>query len=246
MLVHPSWPVNSNMNVCITIDMEQDCPPFFSTYRGVEGGTPRLLSLFRQEGLAATFFTTGDVARRYPQVVDAIVADGHELGCHGDTHRRFSDMTEAEAAAELRSASETLRRHAPVVSFRAPNLDLPESYVPLLAAEGFAVDSSRGRHKLGSYFVKPTVACGVRRIPASISPSPLRTPAVVRDLLCSWLSDPAVLFFHPWEFIDLTREPLRFDIRVRTGEPAVRSLAETIRYFKKRGARFLRMQEVPV
>ena len=46
------------MQVCITIDMEQDCPPFRTTYHGVENGTPQLLALFKDEQIPATFFTT--------------------------------------------------------------------------------------------------------------------------------------------------------------------------------------------
>lgn len=234
------------MQVCITIDMEQDCPPFRSTYNGVENGTPQLLELFKEEAIPATFFTTGDVARRYPQVVDAIVQSGHELGCHGDTHKRFGNMEPAEAREELRSASQTLRQHAPVVSFRAPNLDFPDSYVPFLRDEGYQVDSSRGRHKQGSFFTKPVVEEGMRRIPASIMPSALRTPGPIRNALCRLLESPAVLFFHPWEFTDMTREDLRYDIRFRTGEPALRSLRDTIRYYKRRKASFLRISEVAV
>ncbi len=238
--------MNSALQVCITIDMEHDCPPHLTTYRGVTGGTPRLLELFSAEKVPATFFTTGDVARRYPQTIEAIVAGGHELGCHGDTHKRFGHMEIDEARAEIQNASKTLRQHAPVVSFRAPNLDFPDAYVPLLRDAGYEVDSSRGRHKMGSYFVKPQVVDGVRRIPASISPSPLRTPAAIRNFLCGLLSSPAVLFFHPWEFVDMTHEPLRFDNRLRTGLPAVHALRETIRFFKKRDASFLRMQEIQI
>lgn len=235
------------MNVAITIDLEHDCPPFLTTYRGVEEGVPRLLELFADEAVPATFFCTGDVARRYPGTVEALVRGGHELGCHGDSHRRFSAMTEAEARAEIEASSETLRRHYPVSSFRAPNLDLPVRFVKLLAAARYRLDSSQGRHKQGSYLVRPHTQDGVRRVPASISPSPLRTPAPVRNALCRLLGalgDPAVLFFHPWEFVDMTQTPIPWDCRVRTGEPALHHLRETIRHFRGRGARFVRMQDL--
>ena len=233
-------------NVCITVDMEQDVPPFMSTYRGIEEGAPRLLKLLAEESIPAPFFTTGDVARRYPQIVDALVKDGHELGCHGDTHRRFSTMNRDEARTELRDAGKTLRAHADVISFRAPNLDFPSEFVPLLRDEGFAVDSSCGRHKRGSYFIKPVVESGVRRIPASMSPSPLRTPKPIRRLICGLLDSPTVLFVHPWEFIDLRDAPLRFDIRVRTGDAALDCLRDTIRYYKRKNANFQRIREVSV
>lgn len=234
------------LRVAITIDVEHDCPPFLQSMRGMEEGMPRLLDLFARESIPATFFTTGDMARRFPRVIERIVGDGHELGCHGDTHKRFSAMLPDEAEREIAAASATLRRAGEVVSFRAPNLDLPEAYLPLLHRAGYEVDSSRGRHKLGSYFVKPDRRGGLRRIPASISPSPLRTPGPIRDLLCRQLRNPVVLFFHPWEFVDLTHEPLRFDIVGRTGEPALSALAATVAHFKRRGGLFQRIREIPV
>ena len=234
------------LEVCITIDVEHDCPPFLTTYRGIEHGMPRLLQLFREEAIPATFFTTGDVARRYPATVRAVLEGGHELGCHGDTHKRFSQMDREEARQEIVASARTLRQHGPVVSFRAPNLDFPKAYLPLLRQEGFLVDSSKGRHKRGSYFVKPAVVDGVRCVPASMSPSPLRTPGPVRNLICALLASPAVPFFHPWEFVDMTRAPLRFDNRLRTGEPALQCLRETIRFFKRRGAEFRRIREIAV
>src|SRR5947209_6631049 len=109
------------MKVCITIDVEHDCPPFLSTYRGVTDGMPRLLELFSAEGVPATFFTTGDVARRFPDTCRRIVDMGHELGCHGDTHRRFSALGPSEAKKEIDDASATLRKFGEVTSFRAPN-----------------------------------------------------------------------------------------------------------------------------
>ena len=155
-------------------------------------------------------------------------------------------MEQAEAQNELARSAETLRKFGSVTSFRAPNLDFPDRFLPLLRDNGYTLDSSKGRHKLGSYFIKPDRREGIRRIPASISPSPLRTPAPIRNLICSLLDHPAVLFFHPWEFVDMSREPLRFDNRLRTGLPAVECLRQTIRYFKGRKVRFLRISEVEI
>ena len=88
------------MQVSITVDMEHDCPPYLSTFRGVTEGTPALLDLLDAEDVKGTFFTTGAVARRHPEIVRSIIAGGHELGCHGDTHQRFRGLTYAEAASE--------------------------------------------------------------------------------------------------------------------------------------------------
>ena len=132
-------------DVAITVDLEHDCPPFLTTYRGVTQGMPLLLDLLAAEQVPATFFCTGDVARKHPEIVRRLVDEGHELGCHGDTHERFGTMDRAAAERELAGAAATLRAFAPVTSFRAPNLDFPEAFVPLLAAHGFTLDSSQGQ-----------------------------------------------------------------------------------------------------
>jgi len=191
-----------------------------------------------------TFFTTGDVARRYPSVVRALVDAGHELGCHGDSHRRFSALDEAEARREIADASRTLRAHAEVRSFRAPNLDLPQPYLSILRDHDYRFDSSQGRHKPGSFFKPPTVERGMVRIPASTAPSVVRLPRAIRDRVLARLADPVVLFFHPWEFVDLTRAPIPLDCRFRTGDPALADLRGAIRFFASRGARFTRLDEL--
>src|SRR5688572_30534529 len=120
------------MIVCFTVDYEPDCPPWMtSTFRGVEEATAPLLAMLGDEGVRATFFSTGVVADRYPDAVRAIVGAGHELGCHGHTHRRFTGLDAAGARDEIETSAAVLRRHAAVTSFRAPNLVFPEAYVGL-------------------------------------------------------------------------------------------------------------------
>jgi len=237
------------MEVAVTVDLEHDCPPFLTTYRGVTQGMPRLLELLAKEQVPATFFCTGDVARKHPEIVRRLVADGHELGCHGDTHARFGAMDRATAERELADAGKRLRAFGcEVTSFRAPNLDFPPAFVPLLAAHGFRLDSSQGKHKPGSFFVAPsrvtTPDGGVERVPATIAPSAVRLPRPIRHALFARMRDPVVFFFHPWEFVDVTHEPIPLDCRFLTGEPALASLRQTIDWFRRRGATFRRMREL--
>lgn len=234
------------MLVCITVDVEHDCPPYLTTYRGVTDGLPRVLELLREQGISATFFSTGDVARRFPQAIRSIVDGGHELGCHGDTHTRFSAMEPVAATLEIEQASAALRAFAPVVSFRAPNLDMPHRYLGLLRQAGYTLDSSQGRHKRGSLLVTPHSDQQLARIPASVPPSVIRLPAAVRDLILGKLRSPVVLFFHPWEFVDVTREPIPYDCRYRTGAAALAALRSAIAFFRGRGATFHRMTDEPI
>jgi peptidoglycan/xylan/chitin deacetylase (PgdA/CDA1 family) len=232
------------MDVGITVDLEHDCPPFLTTYRGVTEGMPRLLELLAAEQVPATFFCTGDVARRHPEIVRRLVDEGHELGSHGDTHARFGTMDRAAAEREIRDAATTLRAFGEVTSFRAPNLDFPDEYLGLLSSHGFRLDSSQGRHKPGSFFKAPSTESGLKRVPATIAPSAVRLPALVRNALFSRMRDPVVFFFHPWEFVDMTKAPIPLDCRFKTGAPALASLRETIAWFKKRGATFARMRDL--
>ena len=153
-------------------------------------------------------------------------------------------MDRAAAANELTASSEELRRFAPVSSFRAPNLDFPTGYLPLLASLGYRCDSSIARYKPGSVGARPHAAQGVWRVPASIPPSLVRLPSLVRSAVLATIPDPAVLFFHPWEFVDVRHEPLPLDCRFRTGEPALRALRAAIRFYKARSVRFVTMGEL--
>lgn len=229
------------MTVYFTVDVEEDCPPFLNTWRGIEHGFPRLLDVLAEEDVPSTLFTTGEVARRYPELIRMAVAAGHELGCHSDRHQRYETMTETSADADIAAASHALRALAPVVSFRAPYLQFPDSFVPLLARHGYAVDSSQGRHKRLNARVHRSG--GVVRVPASVSSLTLRWPEPVRNALFRRLNEPVVLFCHPWEFVDLRAERLRWDCRIWTGERALAAVQSTIRHFKRRGASFGLMRD---
>lgn len=224
------------LDVAFTVDLEQDAPPFLDTYRGAEEGMPTLLALLAENGVPATVFTTGDVARRYPDLVRAIVGAGHELGCHGDTHRAFDLMSDAEVEGELERSSRTLRAFAPVTAFRAPYLRLPRRHLPLLRAQGYASDSSEGAYKSPGLGAREDQ--GLARLPASITSSALRLPRPLRRALLAPLGSPLVLFVHPWELVDLRSAPIRWDCRAGTGEHASRAIASTLRDLRARGARF--------
>jgi peptidoglycan/xylan/chitin deacetylase (PgdA/CDA1 family) len=229
--------------VCITVDFEPDCPPYLSsTFRGIEEGAPALLTLFREQDIPATFFTTGEVAARYPNAVHQLVASGHELGCHGVTHTAFDTLDERAARWEIEQSAQLLRTFAPVTSFRAPYLRFPEPFVRLLEGAGFTLDSSLAKYKAA--YRRRRLPTTLTRIPASMTSSVLRLPSWIRDPWLLSLADPVVLFVHPWEFVDLTHEDLRYDCRFRTGAVALQCLREVIQLFSRHGAAFHSMRDL--
>jgi peptidoglycan/xylan/chitin deacetylase (PgdA/CDA1 family) len=226
------------------IDVEPDCPPYLATqYRGVVDGLPRILDVLDEARVPATCFCTGKVAELFGDSISELLLRGHELGCHGHTHRAFDTLDENEARDEIERSTNILRAFgAPVTSFRAPNLRFPDKYLPLLEEHGFVVDSSQAKYKVAYYTSRARPA--LTRVPASVTSSVLRLPPWIRDPWLLALESPVVLFVHPWEFVDLSRERLRLDCRFSTGEPALRAVRQVIALFRAHGGTFVRMREL--
>ena len=228
-----------------TCDLEPDCPPYLKGFRGVEDGLPKLLALLESLAIKATFFTTGEVAQKYPEAVRAVLAGGHELGCHGMTHTAFTSMSRDAAREEIVESAAILRSFAPVTSFRAPYLKFPDAYLPLLEDAGFVLDSSQAKYKKAYYDSKRANApTTLARIPASLTSSALRIPRLLREAYVRAVSAPVVLFVHPWEFVDLRQEKLRFDCRFRTGDTAIECVGDVLRGMQRRGAEFMTMRDL--
>ncbi len=224
--------------ISLTIDIERDCPPYLKTYRGIEKGLPGLCSVLDGFGVKATFFVTGDVASKYPGEIKEI-AKRHEIGCHGYSHKRFDRMTYAEAAHEIEKSTEILCRLAgkeKLDSFRAPNLIFPERFLCLLKDNGYLIDSSIAKYKPGWTLRKTGSNINILRVPVSATSSLLRFP--FGDQLIRHLSHPVILFFHPWEFVGMQREPIRWDCKINTGAKALSNLEALIKTFKSNNYRF--------
>ncbi|HET9424523.1 MAG TPA: polysaccharide deacetylase family protein [Gemmatimonadaceae bacterium] len=235
----------SGFDASFTCDLEPDCPPYLRGFRGVEEGLPKLLAALASLGIRGTFFTTGEVARRYPDAVRSVLAGGHELACHGMSHTAFTDMTRDQAWAEIEESAAILRQFAPVTSFRAPYLKFPDALLGMLEQARFELDSSQAKYKKAYYDSRRAgVRTSLKRIPASLTSSALRIPRLLREAYVRSVSSPVVLFVHPWEFVDLRKEKLRYDCRFRTGDVAIECVSDVLRGMLKRGARFQTMAEL--
>ena len=70
----------------------------------VEANTDKILQLFSDHNVKATFFTLGWIAKHYPNVVKHIVDQGHELASHGTMHQRASSQSHNEFKADVGDA----------------------------------------------------------------------------------------------------------------------------------------------
>lgn len=84
--------------------------------------TPRLLELLARYEVKATFFVTGVNAERYPDLIRAILANGHSLGNHSYHHSPFLMLKSARTIQrEVESAQAILRQFGVnPLAFRSP------------------------------------------------------------------------------------------------------------------------------
>jgi peptidoglycan-N-acetylglucosamine deacetylase len=68
-------------------------------------GTAAVLELLRAYGARATFFLVGEQAERTPELVQAIAADGHEIGVHCHRHRNLLRLTPWQVSCDLARAA---------------------------------------------------------------------------------------------------------------------------------------------
>jgi polysaccharide deacetylase family protein (PEP-CTERM system associated) len=113
----------------------------------VERNTDRLLQIFGDADVKATFFVLGWVAERHPGLVRRIAAQGHEIASHGFAHRLVYDLTPSMFREDIRRSKGALQEAAGtrVEGYRAPSYSVtPRSLwaLDVLIDEGFRYDSS--------------------------------------------------------------------------------------------------------
>jgi peptidoglycan-N-acetylglucosamine deacetylase len=77
---------------------------------GPRVGVPRLLELLGEYEITGTFFFPGLTADRYPDVVERVVAAGHEVGHHSYSHHSPVDLSESGERQDFERALAALDR----------------------------------------------------------------------------------------------------------------------------------------
>lgn len=113
----------------------------------VEDNVYRVIDLFAEADVSATFFTLGWVAGRHPNMIRRIVDAGHEVASHGYDHARVFTFTRREFAEDIRKARAIIEDCAgvAVTGYRAPSFSIdhrtPWAFAEL-AEQGYAYSSS--------------------------------------------------------------------------------------------------------
>jgi peptidoglycan-N-acetylglucosamine deacetylase len=84
--------------------------------------TPALLDVLAAHGIRATFFQCGANVRRIPRIARDVLAAGHEIGNHSDTHAALYLRSARFIYSELAAAQQTFEQEVGMKPrlFRAP------------------------------------------------------------------------------------------------------------------------------
>jgi len=194
----------------------------------VERNVDRILHLFADSGVSATFFTLGWIAERYPKVVRRIVDEGHELASHGYEHVKIHSQTPEDFRQDIRKTKAILEGIGgqKVRGYRAASFSIDQRSLwafDVLGEEGYAYSSSvypikhdhYGMPEASRFAFRPCEANDLIEVPISTLnlfnrnfPSGgggyfrLLPYAVSRWSLRRIREkdgQPAVFYFHPWE-----------------------------------------------
>lgn len=207
----------------------------------VEQNVNQILDMLACRDIKATFFTLGWIAERYPEMVQRIVREGHELASHGYGHERVSEQTEAAFFADIQLAKIVLEdvTGCEVQGYRAPSFSIGKDSLWAfdgLVRAGYRYSSSvypiRHDHygmpdsPRFSYEVRPglmeipitTWRIGGRNLPSSGGGYFRLLPYALSRWMLRRVNrqegEPGVFYFHPWE-ID-TEQPRVAGINRRT------------------------------
>ena len=154
----PPWPDGKRCAVAFTFDEDADSILHLAHHKnatnlvtsmsmlqyGPRVATPRILALYREFGMKQTFFIPAWVIERYPDLAEAILRDGHEIGHHGYIHEHPNELSRDREEYWLGRAIEVFEKYVGKrpVGYRAPSYRFSRNTLDLLLAHGFRYSAS--------------------------------------------------------------------------------------------------------
>lgn len=220
-------------------------------------GTEQILDLLKTKNVKATFFCTSTFARNALSTFKRIINEGHEVASHGCNHTSPQKQDIYKSKLEL----EALVKQ-PVNGYRQPRMFAVDDEE--ISKSGYNYNSSLhpafipGRYMHLNQPRTPFLRGNVLEIPMSVTPG-LRLPVFwlachnyplsLYLKLCNWTwnhDGQFVIYFHPWEFIDLGRKKewkIPYIIKRNSGSNMMYRLGRLIDMFKSQHANFVTYSE---
>lgn len=194
----------------------------------VERNVDRILGLFADKGVSATFFTLGWIAERYPEMVRRIVAEGHELASHGYEHVKVHSQAPEAFRQDIRKTKALLEDIGgqQIKGYRAASFSIDQRSLwafDILAEEGHLYSSSvypikhdhYGMPEASRFSFRPSQAHSLIEIPiTTLDLFNRNLPSggggyfrLLPYAVSRWAlrrigakdKRPAIFYFHPWE-----------------------------------------------
>ncbi|MGE0201809.1 MAG: XrtA system polysaccharide deacetylase [Candidatus Melainabacteria bacterium] len=190
-------------------------------------GMDCVLEILSRRGVKATFFFLGWVAERFPELVQTVAREGHEIGIHGYDHTLIYRQTPAEFEDHMTRALTAVRAvyDGAIAGFRAPTFSIIKETLwalDILKKLDFEYDSSifpfaRKRYGIEGHSTRPyRLENGLVEFPMSTVTVLGKTlpvggggyfrlyPYQLTRLALTHLNrkeqQPAMVYLHPWEF----------------------------------------------
>lgn len=103
--------------------------------------TPRILDILKENDIKASFFLTGKMAERYPEIVKRMVDEGHDIGNHSYSHFNMILLDKDRIEDEVDRSEQAIRSAsgAKPQLFRPPRGLYNEHIRRLLVERGYRI-----------------------------------------------------------------------------------------------------------
>lgn len=133
---------------------------------GMRRGLDRLLAVFDEYDVKATFFVLGEAFERYGHVIEALAKAGHEIAVHGFRHSNFGLLSAEEQRDQIAETILKIEKYTGVkpAGFRIPEGNMTPDTLCIAKELGLQYDSSLMDSDL-PYVVDSGKAQGLVEIP---------------------------------------------------------------------------------
>lgn len=217
--------------------------------------TEKLVEIFNNYNARATFFVLGETAEKYPEIMEILTANDHEIASHGWFHnKKYTDI--ADFKNDISRFKEEI--YPDSRGFRFPNFGYSTEKFRSLIKNGFIYDSSivpcfkipgwygNSKSPIKPYDLNLGDGKYIKEFPMSVIPF-LRLPGAggwfLRNAGYHWTKNVVklslkktgygMIYIHPWEISDFNPciKDIKFHVFRNTGKKTLNNLERLIKTF---------------